>query len=109
MQTTVAKNAALDGILFADASLHTAYSSSGANEVAGGSPAYARKAYTFAAASSGSRAASVTPTFDVPAGTTVAVSARAAYGCVATNQAAYLCSASSQAAYHCTISEAIAA
>ncbi len=72
MQTTVAKNAALDGILFADASLHTAYSASGANEVTGGSPAYARKAYTFAAASSGSRSASVTPTFDVPAGTTVA-------------------------------------
>lgn len=72
MQTTIAKNAALDGILFADASLHTAYSAAGANEVNGGSPAYARKVYTFAAASSGSRAANVTPTFDVPAGTTVA-------------------------------------
>lgn len=40
---------------------------------------------------------------------TVAVSARAAYGCTASNQAAYRCTASSQAAYHCTISEAIAA
>lgn len=72
MQTTVAKNAALDGILFADASLHTAYSAVGANEVTGGSPAYARRAYPFAAASSGARSASTTPTFDVPAGTTVA-------------------------------------
>lgn len=71
MQTTIAKNAALDGILFADASLHTAYSSVGANEVTGGSPAYARRAYAFAAASSGTRSASSTPTFDVPAGTTV--------------------------------------
>ena len=71
MLTTVAKNAALDGITIADVSAHTAYSAAGASEVSGGSPAYARRAISFAAASSGSRAASSTPTFDIPASTTV--------------------------------------
>lgn len=71
MLTNAAKNFALDGITISDASLHTAYSSSGASEVSGGSPAYARRAITFSAASSGTRSASSTPTFDVPAATTV--------------------------------------
>ena len=54
-------------------SLHTAYSTTGASEVAGGSPAYARKGLTWAAAASGSKALSATfPTWDVPAATTVA-------------------------------------
>lgn len=52
-------------------SLHTAYSSTGANEVTGGSPAYARKAATWAAASSGAKATSASMVFDVPASTTV--------------------------------------
>lgn len=52
-------------------SLHTAYSSTGTNEVTGGSPAYARKSATWAAASSGSKATSATMVFDVPASTTV--------------------------------------
>lgn len=51
------------------ASLHTAYSTTGANEVTGGSPAYARKSATFGAAASGARASSNTPVFDVPATT----------------------------------------
>lgn len=71
MLTAAAKNYALDALLPADVSLHTAYSSSGANEVTGGSPAYARKAITFSAASAGSKAASSTPTLDVPASTEV--------------------------------------
>lgn len=54
-------------------SLHTAYSTTGTNEVTGGSPAYARKALTWSAASSGSKALAATlPTWDVPASTTVA-------------------------------------
>lgn len=54
-------------------SLHTAYSTTGTNEVTGGSPAYARKALTWAAASGGSKALAATlPTWDVPASTTVA-------------------------------------
>jgi len=54
-------------------SLHTAYSTTGTNEVTGGSPAYARKALTWAAASGGSKALQATlPTWDVPASTTVA-------------------------------------
>lgn len=54
-------------------SLHTAYSATGANEVTGGSPAYARKATTWAAAASGAKAMSATfPVWDVPASTTVA-------------------------------------
>lgn len=52
-------------------SLHTAYSSTGANEVTGGSPAYTREAATWAAASSRSKATSASMVFDVPAGTTV--------------------------------------
>lgn len=54
------------------ASLHTAYSATGTNEVTGGSPAYARKAITWSAASSGSKASSSSPVFDIPASTTVA-------------------------------------
>lgn len=54
------------------ASLHTADpSTSGANEVTGGSPAYARQSITWSAASAGSLAASNQPVFNVPA-TTVA-------------------------------------
>jgi hypothetical protein len=56
----------LDAVTFDLASLHTAYSATGANEVTGGAPAYARKAITIAAASSRARAASTAPVFDVP-------------------------------------------
>jgi len=59
--------------VIAYASLHTAYSSSGSNELNGGSPAYARQAVTWSAASSGSKAsASVAGAFNVPASTTIA-------------------------------------
>lgn len=47
----------------------TAPGGSAGTEVSGGSPAYARKALSWGAASSG--AVSVTVTFDVPSGTTV--------------------------------------
>lgn len=50
-------------------SLHSAYSASGANEISGGSPAYARMAATWAAAGSNAMALSSTPTFNVPAST----------------------------------------
>ncbi len=54
-------------------SLHTAApGSTGASEVTGGSPAYARKGLTWNSASGGSKTLSNTPTFDIPAGTTVA-------------------------------------
>ena len=69
-----AKNAMLDelGTLAVYASLHTVDApSAGGDEVTGGTPAYARKAITWAAASGGSMAASNTPEFDVPASTTV--------------------------------------
>jgi hypothetical protein len=71
MYSTNARNGMLDAIGITHASLHTAYSSTGANEVTGGSPAYARKSATFAAASGGARAASNAPVFDVPAAATV--------------------------------------
>lgn len=58
--------------IIAYASLHTAYSSSGSNELAGGSPAYARQAVTWSASSAGSKAsASVAGAFNVPASSTV--------------------------------------
>lgn len=54
------------------ASLHTADpGTTGASEVTGGSPAYARKAITWAASSGGSKTLSATVTFDVPASTTI--------------------------------------
>lgn len=53
-------------------SLHSAYSSTGTNELTGGSPAYARKALTWAAASGRSKATSASAVFDIPAGSTVA-------------------------------------
>lgn len=67
------KNAMLDSGPPDAASLHTASpGSTGTNEVAGGSPAYARKTLTWSAASGGSKALAATfPVFDVPASTTV--------------------------------------
>jgi hypothetical protein len=76
---TAADNQMLDALaggtpssIIAFASLHTAYSTSGANELTGGSPAYARKSITWSAASSASKAASNSPVFDIPAASTVA-------------------------------------
>jgi len=67
------KNAACDGIaaIVTHASLHTTLNDTGANEVTGGAPAYARKAITWSAASGGQRSNSAGLTFDVPAATTV--------------------------------------
>lgn len=69
--TTAARNAMLGGFTGTHLSAHTAYSSTGTNEVTGGTPAYARKSVTYAAAASEARTASNTPTFDIPASTTV--------------------------------------
>jgi len=72
--TTTAKNTMLDAerTNCAYASLHTDDpGTDGSNEVSGGSPAYARKAVTFNAASSGSSALNSDVTFDVPSSTTV--------------------------------------
>lgn len=68
------KNAMLNalGALAVFASLHSADpGDSGANELSGGSPAYARKAITWNAASGGSMDDSNVPVFDVPPATTV--------------------------------------
>lgn len=54
------------------ASAHSAYSATGANELTGGSPAYARIAVTWAASAGGTKALNGTlPTFNVPAGSSV--------------------------------------
>jgi hypothetical protein len=54
------------------ASLHSADpGDTGANELSGGSPAYARKAITWNAAAAGSMDDSNVPVFDVAAGSTV--------------------------------------
>lgn len=69
------KNVMLDalGAVAVFASLHTADpGTTGASEVAGGSPAYARKAITWNASSGGDLDNNANPTFDVPASTTVA-------------------------------------
>jgi hypothetical protein len=69
--TTTARNAMLGGWTGTHLSAHTAYSATGTNEVTGGTPAYARKSVTYAAAASEARAASTSPVFDIPTGTTV--------------------------------------
>lgn len=69
-----AKNAMLDELatVAVFVSLHTADpGTTGTNEVTGGSPAYARKAITWNAASAGALDSSNAPVFDVPAGTTI--------------------------------------
>ena len=71
------KNVALDAIGttygFAAAYTGNPGATGTSNEVTGGTPSYARKAITWAASSSGSKALAATfPTFDVPPGTTVA-------------------------------------
>lgn len=64
------KNAMLDGQAFTQASLHTAFpGTTGANEVAGGAPAYARKNITMNASAGGQRALNAAVIFDVPATT----------------------------------------
>ena len=68
------KNSMLDnfGTLAAFVSLHTADpSTTGTSEVTGGTPAYARKAVTWAAAASSSKSSNVQVVFDVPAATTI--------------------------------------
>lgn len=70
--STTGKNNMLGGIGATHGSLHTAVpNDSGSNEVAGGSPAYARKSITLAAAGSGSRSITNNPVFDIPASTTI--------------------------------------
>lgn len=70
---TNGQNASCDGIaaVVTHISLHSAFSDTGTSELTGGSPAYARKAVTWAASASGTKANSATLTFDVPPSTTV--------------------------------------
>lgn len=68
------KNLMLDalGAVAVWASLHTADpGTTGTSEVSGGSPAYARKAITWNAASGAGLDNNANPVFDVPAGTTI--------------------------------------
>ena len=71
MFTDAAKNAMLDAEPSTHLSAHIAWSPTGANEVTGGSPAYARKAGAWDSASGAVAALSAAVTFDVPAATTV--------------------------------------
>lgn len=68
----VLRNQTFTGIATTYASLHTADpGETGASEVTGGTPAYARKSTTWNASSGGTIDNSNVPVFDVPAGTTV--------------------------------------
>ena len=72
--SVLAKNAMLNalGALAGFVSLHDdAPGETGAHELTGGSPAYARKAITWNAAAAGVLDDSNQPTFDVPAGASV--------------------------------------
>ena len=67
------KNSACDGVAAVAGfiGLHTTLNDTGVAEVTGGSPAYARKAVVWSAASGGQRSNSGSLVFDVPAATTV--------------------------------------
>jgi hypothetical protein len=75
--TDLCKNALLDSAVAAGLtttpflSLHTGFPPAGGNELTGGSPAYARKSFTWSAAATGSKVSSAAQTFDVAAATTV--------------------------------------
>ncbi len=77
--STAGKNLMLDALRGTNPTVALAYASlhtndpgdTGASEVTGGAPAYARKAVTMGAASAGAIAATNQPVFDVPAETTV--------------------------------------
>ena len=67
---TATKNGAADAATFTHASLHTDYpGTTGTNELAGGVPAYARKAITMNASSGGVRNLASSVVFDVLAST----------------------------------------
>lgn len=73
--STAGKNIALDAwatqAIFA--SLHSAYpGDTGASEISGGVPAYTREAITWNPAAGGNLDNNANPSFDVPAGTTIA-------------------------------------
>lgn len=71
--TTAQKNTWLDGLGIDAISLHSADpGQNGANEIAGGAPAYARKVPAWNAAANGQKTLNGALTFDVPAGATVA-------------------------------------
>jgi hypothetical protein len=75
--TDLVKNALLDSAVAGGLtttpflSLHTAFPPGSGNELTGGSPAYARKSFTWSAAATGAKASSAAQTFDVAAATTV--------------------------------------
>lgn len=71
MFTDAARNAMISAEGTTHLSLHSAYSATGANELSGGSPAYARKAVSYGTASSGAKAQSANVAFDVPASASV--------------------------------------
>lgn len=65
---TATLDAMLNAITFTQASLHTSFpGTTGANEVTGGTPAYAKKAITVNTSSGALRALAAGVTFDVPA------------------------------------------
>jgi len=69
-----AKNAMLSSLISQAvyASIHNNDpAENGANEISGGSPAYARKSLTWGTPSNGSVSITNQPVFDIPAGTTV--------------------------------------
>ena len=71
---TTAKNTMLDALTVDLVSLHSDHPGTDglSNELTGGSPAYARKSITMAAASNGNRDSSDQPVFDIPPASDVA-------------------------------------
>src|SRR4051812_1391971 len=69
--TLATKNTMLSSLSAASLSLHSSYSTTGANELTGGSPAYARISASSSAPANGKMTISGVGTFDVPASTSI--------------------------------------
>lgn len=103
--TTFGKNKQANAIAYDKASIHTAApgDDGSANELVGGTPAYARKTISFAAAVAGARDSEVAPAFDIPAGVTISHFALwEGANCVATGALATAESYASQGKYTLT-------
>src|SRR6478609_2343352 len=69
--TVTTKNSMLSTLSVASLSLHSAYSTTGANELTGGSPAYTRLSATSSAPANGRMTVTTANSFEVPASSTI--------------------------------------
>jgi hypothetical protein len=105
------KNALLDSAVAAGLTTtpflaaHTGFPPAGGNELTGGSPAYARKSFTWSAAAAGAKSSSASQTFDVAAGTTIRAISVYDASTAGTQKAWSPCNASARRAFAVTAAD----